>query len=333
MPESSPVRDVRSGGERSGLRLTGVHKSFGGVAALRGVDFEALGGEVHALLGQNGSGKSTLVKVITGIHAPAPGAEMQVWGGPVALPLGAAHEHGMAVIHQDLGLVDTLTVAENMGVSSPYGARLLAPFSMAAERRICCELLADLGARIHPDTLIADLPPAARATVAIARATRLLREHGERFVFILDEPTAYLSADESQQVIALMRRVADRGSAVVFISHRLQEVAAVADRVTVLRDGVVVDTFVGQTDSQQIIEAMLGQRLARAYPERAPAPTSAPVLQAQGLTGARVVDLDLGVAAGDRRPRRSGRYGARGDPGAPRRRGARPGGTGTPGRR
>lgn len=140
-----------------------------------------------------------------------------------------------------------------------YGARLLAPFSMAAERRICRELLADLGARIHPDTLIADLPPAARATVSIARATRLLREHGERFVFILDEPTAYLSADESQQVIALMRRVADRGSAVVFISHRLQEVAAVADRVTVLRDGVVVDTFVGQTDSQHDLGVAAGE--------------------------------------------------------------------------
>ncbi|MBK6888279.1 MAG: sugar ABC transporter ATP-binding protein [Tetrasphaera sp.] len=283
-----------------GLSLRGVRKHFGGVAALRGVDFDAQGGEVHALLGQNGSGKSTLVKVVTGIHAPDDGATMHVWGTPVSMPLTAAHQHGIAVIHQDLGLVDGLTVAENMGVASGYAARLLAPFSLATERRRSRALLADLGADIDPDTLVGALSPAARATVAIARATRVLREHAERFVFILDEPTAYLGADESAQVIRLMRAVADRGSAVVFISHRLQEVEAVADRVTVLRDGLVVDSFGGgEGDQHRIIEAMLGQRLAHAYPDRPAVAPAAPMLRAERLDGERVTGLDLALVPGE----------------------------------
>lgn len=129
---------------------------------------------------------------------------------------------------------------------------------------------------------------------------RQLREHSDRLVFVLDEPTAYLSAEESDRVVALMRTVADRGSAVVFISHRLQEVAAVADRVTVLRDGLVVDTFErADFDQRRVIEAMLGQRLDRAYPARPPRPDPGEHLVVSGLTGERVVDLDCAVAAGE----------------------------------
>lgn len=286
--------------DQVGLELSGVRKHFGGVAALRGVDFTAYGGEVHALLGQNGSGKSTLVKVMTGIYQPDPGARMRMWGAEVSLPLASAHESGIAVIHQDLGLVESMTVAENMGVASGYGSGLLAPFSMAAERRRAVELLDELGLKVSPDTLVAELPPASRATVAIARSMRVLREHNERFVFILDEPTAYLSAEESEHVIALMRSVADAGSAVIFISHRLQEVKAVADRVTVLRDGLVVDSLTREAvDTRRIIEAMLGQRLERAYPDPPPRPTTPPVLVVEGLSGERVRDFDLSASAGE----------------------------------
>lgn len=285
-----------------GLELTDVRKQFGGVAALGGVDFSARGGEVHALLGQNGSGKSTLVKILTGIHTPEPGARLRIWGADVAMPITAAHEHGIAVIHQDLGLVESMTVLENMGVASGYGAGLFSPFSMGRERRITRELLAELGLDVDPDTLVGDLAPASRATVAIARAMRMLREHSERLVFVLDEPTAYLSAEESDQVVRLMRTVADSGSAVVFISHRLQEVEAVADRVTVLRDGLVVDTFErAEVDQRRIIEAMLGKRLDRAYPTPPPRPdmSAYAVLEVAGLTGSRVVDLDFAIAPGE----------------------------------
>lgn len=283
-----------------GLELTDIRKHFGGVAALRGVDFSARGGEVHALLGQNGSGKSTLVKILTGIHDPEPGAALRIWGKDVGMPLTAAHEHGIAVIHQDLGLVESMTVLENMGVAAGYGSRLLSPFSMARERRITRALLDELGLEVSPDTLVSDLAPASRATVAIARAMRMLREHSERLVFVLDEPTAYLSAEESDQVVRLMRTVADSGSAVVFISHRLQEVAAVADRVTVLRDGLVVDTFErSELDQRRIIEAMLGKRLERAYPSPPDRPTSEPVLVVEDLSGTRVQDVSFSVAAGE----------------------------------
>ena len=169
-----------------GLELVNLRKHFGGVAALRGVDFTAYGGEVHALLGQNGSGKSTLVKILTGIHDPEDGAELRIWGREIPMPLKAAHEQGIAVIHQDLGLVESMTVLENMGVASSYGTRQFAPFSMRSERRITRELLAELGLDIDPDTLVSELAPATRATVAIARAMRLLREHSERLVFVLD---------------------------------------------------------------------------------------------------------------------------------------------------
>ena len=283
-----------------GLELTGEQTHFGGVAALRGVDFTAYGGEVHALLGQNGSGKSTLVKVMTGIHHPETGARMRIWGEEVSLPLAAAHESGIAVIHQDLGLVESMTVAENMGVASGYGRSALAPFSMGAERRRTRELLDELGLDVGPDTLVSDLPPASRATVAIARAMRVLREHRENFVFILDEPTAYLSAEESTQVVRLMRSVADSGSAVIFISHRLQEVAAVADRVTVLRDGLVVDSLTREAiDTRRIIEGMLGQKLERAYPDPPPEPSGTPSLVVEDLAGERVQGLTFSARPGE----------------------------------
>ena len=282
----------------AGLVLTSVSKRFGGLQALDSVDFTAAPGEVHALLGQNGSGKSTLVKIITGVHAPEPGASMELWGRRVALPLAAPHEHGIAVIHQDLGLAEQMSVVENIGVTSSFGTRLLAPLSMRRERAVCLRLLADLGLHVSPDTLIVNLSPAERATVAIARATRILQEHTEQFVFVLDEPTTYLSAEEAARVVRLMRSVADRGSAVVFISHRLQEVLNVADRITVFRDGRVADTFrADEGDHDRVLRAMLGRRLAQSYPEPAEPQGAQPdaVLVVSGLRG-RVLD-NLSFAA------------------------------------
>lgn len=284
----------------SGLVLTAVSKRFAGLQALDRVDLTAAAGEVHALLGQNGSGKSTLVKIMTGVHAPDPGATMELWGRPVDLPLVAPHEHGIAAIHQDLGLVGHMTVLENMGISSGFGARSLAPIAFRRERAICADQLAALSIRISPDTLVAELSPAEQATVAIARATRILQEHAERFVLVLDEPTAYLSAEESARVARLVRSVADRGSAVIFISHRLQEVIHVADRITVLRDGRVADTFRGdEGDEGRILDAMLGRRLAQAYPDRPDRTEAAPTLVVTGLSGRRLRDLSFSASPGE----------------------------------
>ena len=284
----------------AGLALTGVSKHFGGLTALDRVDFFVQAGEVHALLGQNGSGKSTLVKVISGFHSPDPGARLELWGRQVDLPLTAAHEHGIAVIHQDLGLVEQMTVLENMGITSGYGARLLAPIASRRECRRCRELLAGMGLAVDPDTLVASLSPASRAAVAIARARRVLEEHAERFVFILDEPTVYLSVEESNRVMTLMRTVADSGSAVVFISHRLQEVMTIADRITVLRDGRVADTFQASEGNQRrIISAMLGRTLDQFYPDPVQPVPAAPLLRVSGLAGQRLAGVSFDAAPGE----------------------------------
>src|SRR5262249_15726864 len=119
------------------LKLTGASKRFGGVQALDNVDLIVKTGEVQALLGENGSGKSTLVKILTGYHAPDHGAQLELWGQPVGLPITGAQEHGIAVIHQDLGLVESMSVFENLGITLGYGARTLMPIHLRAERRLC----------------------------------------------------------------------------------------------------------------------------------------------------------------------------------------------------
>jgi ribose transport system ATP-binding protein len=294
----------------SGLYLSTVSKHFGGLRALDQVDLSVEAGEVLALLGQNGSGKSTLVKIMTGVHSPDPGATMEIWGRRVDFPITAPHEHGIAVIHQDLGLVDTMTVLENIGVTSSFGqrprtrttfvARALAPISFRTERDICRALLSELGLEIGPDRLVADLSPAERAMVAIARAKRVLQEHAQRFVFVLDEPTAYLSADESDRVMHLMRSVAEGGNAVIFISHRLHEALQIADRITVLRDGQVSDTFrAGEGDQSRILAAMLGRRLAQTYPGRPARADAPPTLVVDGLVGHSVERVSFEASPGE----------------------------------
>lgn len=282
------------------LSLRGVSKHFGGVAALHQVDFSVNPGEIHALLGQNGSGKSTLVKIITGVYAPDPGAHLELWGKAEELPMVAAHQHGIAVIHQDLGLVERMTVVENLGITSGYGTRMLMPIPRRRERTRCRELLAGIGLDVSLDALVANLSPAVRAGIAIARATRLLQDHAEHFIFILDEPTAYLSSEGADRVMSLMRTVASKGSSVVFISHRLSEVLSVADRITVLRDGKVADTFSSsEGDHRRIIAAMLGRSLEQYYPDRFEAPAANPVLQVMGLTGSTLNRVSFSVCPGE----------------------------------
>lgn len=284
----------------TGLMVTNASKHFGGLRALHQVDFVANVGEVHALLGQNGSGKSTLVKIITGFHTPDPGTTMTLWGDDVGFPVSAAQELGIAVIHQDLGLVDEMTVLENMAMSTSFSTRLFAPIAMRSERATCQAILDELGLQVHPDSLVAELSPAERATVAIGRAKRVLQEHRDQFVFILDEPTAYLSAEESAQVVELMRSVADAGNAVVFISHRLHEVESVADRITVLRDGSVADSYErGEGDQERAIAAMLGRTLDSYYPEPPPRPECEPALVAIRLSGDRLQDLSFDARPGE----------------------------------
>lgn len=279
--------------------MAGVSKHFGGIQALNGVDFSVDSGEIHALLGQNGSGKSTLVKIITGVYTPDEGS-LELWGVPTPMPVAVPHQSGIAVIHQDLGLVERMTVFENLGITSAYGTRALMPIPGRRERTRCRHLLTGMGLDVSLDAMIADLSPATRAGIAIARATRLLQDHAEHFIFILDEPTAYLTAEASDRVIALMRKVADNGSAIVFISHRLSEVLSVADRITVLRDGHVADTFTAAEGNQRrIVTAMLGRSLEQYYPDRPQVVPAQPVLEVKDLTSEVLQGISFQVGPGE----------------------------------
>jgi ribose transport system ATP-binding protein len=282
------------------MRLRGASKRFRGVHALEDVDLDIAQGEVHALLGQNGSGKSTLIKILGGVHAPEHGETLELWGKPVSLPIGAAREHGIAVIHQDLGLAEQMSVWENLGITSGYDVPSLLPIRRGQERRRCRALLDSLGVEVDLDAIVADLSPATRAGVALARARRVLEDHSERHLFVLDEPTTHLSAGEAQRVVDLMRAVARSGSSVLFISHRLPEVLDVADRITVLRDGTVAAAIDGAVaNPESIVAAMLGRRLQQFYPDPASATSSEVVLDVRDLIGGRLRGVSFALRKGE----------------------------------
>jgi simple sugar transport system ATP-binding protein len=281
------------------LRLRGVSKTFGGVRALDAVDFEVRVGEVHCLAGENGCGKSTLIKVVTGVHAPdethGPGAVIEVFGRPVErMTPDAARRAGIAVIWQDLALFPEMSVAENIAVETLLGG-LPRPVSHARMRRAAAEALARLGARLDLDAPMRELPIAERQVAAIARA--LVQD--ARLIF-MDEPTASLTQSETDRLLAIVRTLAARGVAVVFVSHRLQEVLGVCERVTVLRDGRLVGAFPteGMTPSR-LTELMTGQTFDTGVTARDRSNQPA-VLEVEGLTRpGEFADVSLAVRRGE----------------------------------
>jgi ribose transport system ATP-binding protein len=278
------------------LSLGSVSKAFQGQWALRQVDFELRPGEVHALLGQNGSGKSTLIKILAGYHEAEPGATALRDGEPFALGSGpAAHARGLRFIHQDRALIDDLDVTDNFALGERYRGRWwLSDRAESAEVR---RVFAEYGLDIDPRSSLRRLGPAQQTMTAIVRA--LHHSGDDPGILVLDEPTATLPEDETQQLFKLIRRVRDRGGAVLYVTHRLQEVFALADRVTVLRDGRRVATRdVADLDIDQLIELIIGRPLESLYPEP-PEPRDDVVLSVQGLSGTNVRDVSLKVHAGE----------------------------------
>ncbi|MCW2726809.1 MAG: sugar transporter, ATP-binding component [Frankiales bacterium] len=281
--------------EAVALELHGVSKHFGGVPALSDVDLVVRRGEVHGLLGQNGSGKSTLIKILGGYHAPDTG-RLSVFGEELPLPVRDMQQHGIAIIHQDLGLVGSMTVTENVGISDGYRTRSFGRVDWRAARRDTVEALARFDSHVDPERPVGELHPADQAIVAIVRAIRQLDRDTSDQVFVLDEPTAYLGPAEAERVIAVMRHVAATGSSVIFVSHKLSEVLDVTDRCTILRDGRVVDTVTtSESSARELVRLQLGRDLDDFYPAIAPPPAPAVrlrtrALQAQGLGP---VDLEL----------------------------------------
>ncbi len=244
--------------------LCEVSKAFPGVQALDRVSLRIFPGEVHALLGENGSGKSTLAKCLTGAHQPDTGTILMN-GKPVALshPL-EARAHGVAAIYQEFSLVPTLTVAENVYLGRPMRSARLGLLDWEGMRRSTSQVLGQLALAIAPDTMVRDLSVAEQQLVEIAKAVSL-----DSTLLIMDEPTAALGLGETQRLLALVRDLAAQGKAILYISHRLDEVFRVADRVTVLKDGVVVGSeMVRDISMDDVVRMMVGLEIDQHYPKQ-----------------------------------------------------------------
>ncbi|MFE9367578.1 sugar ABC transporter ATP-binding protein [Streptomyces sp. NPDC006978] len=278
------------------LTMSGITKSFPGVRALDGVDLEVLAGEVHCLLGQNGAGKSTLIKVLAGAHQPDDGAI--TWRGePVQLssPI-AAMRLGIATIYQELDLVEGLSVAENVFLGhEPTSAGFVVRTREA--RTTAAALLKRLGhPEIDPGRLVGDLSAAHQQIVSMARAL----SHDVRLI-VMDEPSAALDPDEVDNLFRIVDGLTADGVAVVHISHRLEEIRRIGDRVTVLKDGraVAVGLPAHSTPTNDIVAMMTGRNVEFVFPERPAAgarATAEPVLRVEGLCRKgefEPVDLEL----------------------------------------
>jgi len=264
------------------LRMRAVRKAFGAVQALSGVDFEVHAGEVHALIGENGAGKSTLMKILAGAMAPDDG-ELELDGAPYR-PAGPqdALARGVSMIYQELNLASDLSIERNVLLG-----REPRRFGLADQRAMRAQVtqaLAALGhAELHPGRLVAALGPGERQVVEIARALV-----GDLKVLVLDEPTSSLTRDDAARLFAVVRRLRDRGVAVIYISHFLEEVAAVADRYTVLRDGQSVASGpVAGTAPATMVAQMAGRALEEFFP-RVPHQAGAVALELKALAGARL---------------------------------------------
>jgi rhamnose transport system ATP-binding protein len=283
------------------LRLREVAKSFGAVRALRGVSFELYPGEVHALLGENGAGKSTLIKVITGAHIPD-GGTLEIGGIAVTqLTPTRARELGVACIYQQPALFPDLSVAENIGLRLE-AAGLLGKVNWKLLNQRALELLKRIGANIDPDTEVRALSMPQHQIVEIACALG----SGAKIV-IMDEPTASLTHSEQSLLFDVVRALRESGAGVIYISHRLEEIFALADRVTVLRDGKSVSTrAVRGTNGDveifrdELIRLMVGREVATLYPAKI-GKSGAPVLELRGLgcSMSGVEDINLTVHAGE----------------------------------
>ena len=279
------------------LEMRRVSKSFFSIKALRNVDLTVYPGEIHALMGENGAGKSTLMKILSGAYRPDPGGEIRIEGRPVRIdgPLGG-RAAGISIIYQELSLAPNLSVAENIYLGREIShSGLLARGAMRAG---VGPMLERLGADFAPSTLVAHLSMGQRQLVEIARAL-----HARSKILIMDEPTTALSAGESERLFALIRQLRAEGLAIIYISHRMDEVYALGDRVTVLRDGALVGSLdKPQIRADTIVRLMVGREVSSFYKKDhdPQARLGPPVLAAVDIAdGRRVKGCSLTVHAGE----------------------------------
>lgn len=265
--------------EANFLELHNIRKHFGGVHALKHIDFSVSRGEIHCLVGENGSGKSTLIKIIAGVYAPEPGGEIIIAGTSHAhLTPSASIHQGIQVIYQDLSLFPNLTVAENIGISQ-YMERGRILVNTAQIRATASETMAKIGVALNPDRLVAQLSIADRQIVAICRAIAA----NARLV-IMDEPTASLTRQEVEALMAVVRDLQSKQIGTLFVSHRLYEIMEIAERVTILRDGEKVGVYEAkELDDHKLAYLMTGKEIDYARHTPAAMPQQ-PVLEVNNLS-------------------------------------------------
>ncbi|MFD1338112.1 sugar ABC transporter ATP-binding protein [Microbacterium lemovicicum] len=272
-------------------------KSFAGVHALRGVDLSVRAGEVHCILGQNGAGKSTLIKVLAGVHRPDDG-EIAWNGETVEIPSPQAGiELGIATMYQELDVVDGLTIAENIFLGHELARGGFSRRSQAAARTR--ELLQRLGhASLSPHTEVGSLSAANKQIVSMARAL----SHDIKLI-IMDEPSAVLDTEEVKNLFSVVRELTGQGIAVVYITHRLEEIRQIGDRITVLKDGrsTANGLAVADTPTSELIRLMTGRTVENVFPAAVPVPADAPtMLEVDGLALSGVfADVSFSVRAGE----------------------------------
>jgi ribose transport system ATP-binding protein len=271
------------------LEVARLSKTFPGQRALDDVALRIHAGEIYGLIGHNGSGKSTLIKVLAGYHSADPGERILVRGAPY--DIGTAR-HGLAFIHQDLGLVESLNTVDNLALGRGYQTRR-GRIDWRTQRRLAAQSIAAFGGAFDIDVPVRAISPGDRTIVAIARAFRDTEPAGR--VLVLDEPTAALHAEEVEKLFTAVRAFAEQGGGAMFVSHRLREVLSLADRVGVLREGrLVAEHDTARLDEATLAEAMIGRALENVGLTPPPVREDV-VLRVRNLGGARIEALDLDV--------------------------------------
>ncbi|WP_426322410.1 sugar ABC transporter ATP-binding protein [Microbacterium sp. E-13] len=276
------------------LEARDIVKRFDGVHALEGAGLSVLPGEIHALLGENGAGKSTLIKVLTGIYAPDGGTLWRSGEEVEFANVRVAKRAGVVALYQELSIIPSLTVAENilLGEQTPNRGGVV---QWRTLRRRAKEQLDRIHQRIPLGRLAGELSPVQQTMVAFARALAT-----DARVLILDEPTASLTDTEIIELFSVLRRLRDEGVAIVYVSHRLEEVFELCDRLTIMRNGkTIVTKDVADSHIDEVISSMVGREAGQLYPDRATVTTSEVALAVEGLDGRRVKDVSFVARRGE----------------------------------
>ncbi len=284
------------------LSITNLSKRFGGALALDRVALEVRRGEVHGLLGSNGSGKSTLIKVLAGFHTPEPGAEIRLFGrvAPLPIPGPKVRALGLAFVHQHLGLIPSLSVTENL-LLGVLATKPRWHIDWRAEQAAAAAVFARYNLVLDPRAEVGRLSPVQQALLAIVRAVEDLRgASSEPGVLVLDEPTPFLPRAGVEQLFRLIRAAVAEGASVIFVSHDVDEVRAITDRATILRDGKLIDTVDTKTTSHDaFVERIIGRSMAAYGGASKSLRRAEPMVEVDTLAGPGVGPVSLSMVEGE----------------------------------